>query len=635
MAPEHAAPTEDLDGQRSHYEQRLSRLRGQNQQIINETVALKAKFRKSLQLLHAYQARLVQAAEPPTTARPDAGARLQLLAPGVANAARATAQPTKLGDMGAHDAQTSARSACALPHDAVRSGLAAPRAVGQEGERAEPAERQALTGKPAQIPEQPGAPQPPLASLSAEQLQQIALDAKRALEARSRAYEAWSVRAVPSDSPRVVVAQAQPPGPPVFPAERHPPPAPGAAPESVAIGGNSHAARADMLRVLPKAALLRVDESSSSPEGELGDISTPPARDKRARERWPPVRALGGGDGGGCAGASGTGAALPQDDGGGAELPAEPAPFEPRTTSLAHSPADVPRVRARVDAARDDAARMRGTANADGEAHDAAGTTSAEARASARSQSADGSRRVDGLRSAATGSRAPPAAENAEAEERATDPRSDGDSDGDSDADSLFDLIEALNGRGGGGALLDQADAPADAEPLRSLVELIDSLETARAPKTARARAGRAARAAPSPKAAPLRARAPAGVGDACATAASVDALTSPRGRGAAAASGQLAARLAHARASPGALARGGVAGSSTSAHGRWHGAPRPAHASTHAKVLSLGALDEDWSGGNCYASSPASDAEADLVEPRGRAAHARGRERNGPSAWR
>ena len=40
MAPEHAAPTEDLDGQRSHYEQRLSRLRGQNQQIINETVCL-------------------------------------------------------------------------------------------------------------------------------------------------------------------------------------------------------------------------------------------------------------------------------------------------------------------------------------------------------------------------------------------------------------------------------------------------------------------------------------------------------------------------------------------------------------------------------------------------------------------
>lgn len=55
----------DLEGQKSHYEQRLSRLRGQNQEIISETVALKAKFRKSLQLLQVYQERLAQAHEPP------------------------------------------------------------------------------------------------------------------------------------------------------------------------------------------------------------------------------------------------------------------------------------------------------------------------------------------------------------------------------------------------------------------------------------------------------------------------------------------------------------------------------------------------------------------------------------------
>ena len=63
---------QQANAERQEYQDRLRSLRTQNSEIVQETVALRTKFRNSLQLLKTYQHSLASSGAPATPAAPSA-----------------------------------------------------------------------------------------------------------------------------------------------------------------------------------------------------------------------------------------------------------------------------------------------------------------------------------------------------------------------------------------------------------------------------------------------------------------------------------------------------------------------------------------------------------------------------------
>lgn len=432
MAP---APADaGAGGRDAHYEERLSRLRGQNQQIINETVALKAKFRKSLQLLHVYQSKLVQVAEPPV-ARAGASTLLQSLAPGTANIARGAAQTVKPAGGASSDDSVGCDSTAAPQHaiakgtlmpagglgasgngagpladlraapegtdvgpiaPAPRAQLLSPGAAAGPADGRQPQSAESLNSPPPfNTPPRPDEgsstahehtkpvlaqpqPQQPLSALTPAQLQKLALEAKRALDERSRAYEAWTSGPAPLGARSLEVGQS-----PQLPLQ---PPVHSGAGARAEAGG--HAVEKGEGQHPLSSSELTAGRLSSHEGGEAEDagISTPPAR------ALPPPSPL--------ARATGRGAqAEAQQRAPDPQLPEEPLPFEPRTTRLARSPAEVP--------------RADGWAGAGGRAQAAAAEAAAEQRTPPQRLEPSGSRAREASRPTAGPAGPPAAAANA------------------------------------------------------------------------------------------------------------------------------------------------------------------------------------------------------------------------------
>lgn len=299
---------EHLNGQKLHYEERLSKLRGQNQQIINETVQLRAKFRKSLQLLQVYQEKLVHGAAPQPGG--DAAKRLQLFdSPQGGEPARPVAVTSQAQPLNPSSVESGARSRADAP---LTTETARSRDASSDPDAV-----------PFRTPPRDEPLAPALVSLDAKALQRLALDAKRELDARTAAYEAVVFASAPSA--RAVGARERETG--------------GAGGDGAALGqlaaglAQLGVHRADMPMLM---APTQLDGQRLAPEEALSAsevLSTPPPPSRSDR------RAL--------AGADALELAKPAAPAAGGdeldtllELPA----LSLRTTTLALSPAQVPAV---------------------------------------------------------------------------------------------------------------------------------------------------------------------------------------------------------------------------------------------------------------------------------------------------